>query len=205
MRRWTRAGNGEPVERLTAQDYYREALVILGEHGSEALTIASVCERLEITKGSFYHHFGSLAGFEAGLLAFWESEHNDRLIALSRAQPDPSLRVVGLVDIAVGLPHAPEAAIRAWGRSEPAVAEVTARVDKRRERHLVDAIAALGVERAQARLLTRIALNMLVGVQQRERPVDLRRLRLMFEELTRLVYVEADPAKVKRMLAHGGR
>ncbi len=193
------------MERLSARDYFREALVILGEDGSEALTIASVCERLHITKGSFYHHFGSMAGFEAGLLAFWESEHNDRLIRLSRAQPDASLRVVGLIDIAVGLPHAPEAAIRAWGRSVPAVAEVMVRVDKRRERHLVDAMAALGVDRPRARLLTRIAVNLLVGVQQRERPVDLRRLRLMFEELTRLVYLEADPKLVRRMLAHGAR
>jgi AcrR family transcriptional regulator len=182
---------GDHVERLTASDYFREALAILGEHGSEAMTIALLCERLDVTKGSFYHHFGGMPGFVGQLLAFWEREHSDRLIAISKAQPDPALRITTLTEIAVNLPHGSEAAIRAWGRSNPEVAEVTARVDKRRERHLADAICALGIDRVQSRLLTRIAMNLLVGVQQREHPVDLRRLRQMFEEINKLIFAEA--------------
>lgn len=188
------------MERLTAQDYYREAFAILGESGSEALTIALLCERLEVTKGSFYHHFGSMPGFVAELLAFWESEHSERLIAMSKAQPDPALRVTALTAIGVGLPHAPEAAIRAWGRSNVGVADVTARVDKRRERHLTDSIAGLGIDRQRARLLARIALNLLVGVQQREQPVDIKRLRQMFEEINRLIFFEAGPDHLARLI-----
>jgi AcrR family transcriptional regulator len=188
------------VERLTADDYFREALAVLGEYGSEAMTIAVLCERLSVTKGSFYHHFGGVPGFVGQLLAYWEREHSERLIAISKAQPDPTLRIVTLTDIAVGLPHASEAAIRAWGRSSIEVAEATARVDKRRERHLVDAVAALGIDRPRARLLTRIAMNVLIGVQQRENPVDLRRLRQMLEELHRLIFLEADPALVARLV-----
>jgi AcrR family transcriptional regulator len=192
------------VERLTAEDYFREALAVLGEYGSEAMTIAVLCERLEVTKGSFYHHFGSVPAFVDQLLAYWEAEHSERLIAISKAQPDPSLRITTLNELGVGLPHASEAAIRAWGRSNPLVAEATARVDKRRERHLVDAIAALGLDRTRARLLARIALNLLVGVQQREHPVDLKRLRQMFEELNKLIYVEADPELLERLLVVTG-
>ena len=124
-----------------------------------------------------------MPSFVAGLLDFWASEHSDRLIAMSKSQPDPSLRVAALIDIAVDLPHASEAAIRAWGRSNADVAEVTLRVDRRRERHLTDAIVALGIDRASAKLLARMALNLLIGTQQREQPVDLKRLRSMFEEL----------------------
>jgi AcrR family transcriptional regulator len=189
------------VERLSAEDYFREALAVLGEFGSEAMTIAVLCERLDVTKGSFYHHFGSMPGFISQLLAFWESEHSERLIAISKAQPDPGLRMTTLIDLAVGLPHAPEAAIRAWGRSNPEVAEATARVDKRRERHVADAIAALGIDRPRARLLTRISMNLLVGTQHREHPVDLKRLRQMFEEVNKLVFVEADPVLVARLVA----
>lgn len=192
------------MERLTAEDYYREALAVLGEHGSEAMTIAVLCERLDVTKGSFYHHFGGLPGFVEGLLAYWEREHSDRLIAISKAQPDPSLRIATLTDMGVHLPHASESAIRSWGRSNPEVAEVVARVDKRRERHLVDAVGALGVDRPHARLLGRIALSLLIGVQQREHPVDLKRLRQMFEEVTKLVFLEADPKRVQRLLAATG-
>jgi AcrR family transcriptional regulator len=192
------------VERLSAEDYFREALAVLGEYGSEAMTIAVLCERLEVTKGSFYHHFGGMPGFIAQLLAFWESEHSERLIAISKAQPDPALRMTILIDLAVGLPHAPEAAIRAWGRSNLEVAEATSRVDKRRERHVTDAVAALGVDRPRARLLTRISLGLLIGTQQRENPVDLKRLRRMFEEVNKLVFLEADPELVARLVAVNG-
>jgi AcrR family transcriptional regulator len=187
------------VERLTAEDYFREAFEILGEHGSEALTIALLCERLDVTKGSFYHHFGGMPGFVEHLLAFWERENSDRTIATSRTQPDAALRITRLLDAAVDLPHGPEAAIRAWGRSDPRVADVTARVDKRRERHLVAAIAGLGIDRGRARLLARLALNLLIGTQQREQPVDLKRLRQMYEEIQRLVFLEADPRLVARL------
>ncbi len=192
------------MERLTPEDYFREALAVLGEYGSEALTIAVLCERLEITKGSFYHHFGGMPGFVTQLLQFWEREHSERLIKISKAQPDPTLRMTTLTELGVGLPHASEAAIRAWGRSSPEVADVTARVDKRRERHLVDAVSALGIDRPQARLLARIALSVLIGVQQREHPVDLKRLRQMFEEVNRLVFLEADPEMVERLLEMPG-
>jgi AcrR family transcriptional regulator len=188
------------VERLSPEDYFREALAVLGEAGSEGLTIAALCERLEITKGSFYHHFGGMPGFVTQLLDYWEREHSERLIKISKAQPDPTLRIFTLTEMGVGLPHASEAAIRAWGRSSPEVAEATARVDRRRERHLVEAVSALGIDRQRARLLARIGLNLLVGVQQREHPVDLKRLRQMFEEVNKLVFLEADPELVARLL-----
>jgi AcrR family transcriptional regulator len=188
------------VERLTPEDYFREALAVLGDYGSDALTIAVLCERLDVTKGSFYHHFGGMPGFVTQLLDYWEREHSERLIKISKAQPDPTLRITTLNELGVGLPHASEAAIRAWGRSSAEVADVVARVDRRRERHLVDAIAALGIDRPRARLLARIGLNLLIGVQQREHPVDLKRLRQMFEEVNKLVYLEADPERVARLL-----
>jgi AcrR family transcriptional regulator len=188
------------VERLTVENYYRAAFEVLGEDGSEAMTIASLCERLEVTKGSFYHHFGSMPGFTEGLLGFWEREHSDRLIAISKAQPDPTLRITTLIEIAVGLPHATEAAIRAWGRSNAEVAAVTTRVDRRRERHLTDATAALGIDRARAKLLARISMNLLIGAQQRENPVDRRRLRQVFEEFEKLIFLEADPKLVAHLL-----
>jgi AcrR family transcriptional regulator len=186
------------VERLTPEDYFREALAVLGDYGSDALTIAVLCERLDVTKGSFYHHFGGMPGFVAQLLEYWEREHSERLIGISKAQPDPTLRITTLTEIGVGLPHASEAAIRAWGRSNAEVAEAVTRVDRRRERHLVDAVAALGIDRPRARVLGRIALNGLIGAQQREYPVDLKRLRQLFEEVNKLVFLEADPKLAAR-------
>jgi len=187
------------MERLSADDYFPEALAILGEQGGHALTIAALCDRLEVTKGSFYHHFGGMPGFADQLLAYWEREHGERLMAISRSQPDPTLRIATLAEMGVNLPHASESAIRAWGRSSPDVAAVVARVDKRRERHCTDAIAALGVDRPRARLLGRIAVNLIIGIQAREVPPEPKQIRQMLEEITKLVFLEADPNLVARV------
>ena len=189
------------MERLNVDDYYRAAFDVLGESGSETLTINALCERLQVTKGSFYHHFGSMPAFVDALLLFWEAEHSERLIAISKAQPDPTLRIAALIDIAVSLPHASEAAIRAWARSNAEVNEVTVRVDRKRERHITDAIVALGLDRPPARLLARMTLNLLIGAQQREQPVDLKRLRQSFEEFQKLIFLEADPELVAHLVS----
>ncbi len=192
------------MERLSVDDYYRAAFDVLGESGSEALTINALCERLQVTKGSFYHHFGAMPAFVDALLLFWESEHSERLAAIAKTQPDPTLRIATLIDFAISLPHASEAAIRAWARSNPDVNDVTVRVDRRRERHLTDAIVALGLERPAARLLARMTVNLLVGAQQREQPVDLKRLRGSLEEFQKLIFLEADPKLVAHLVRATG-
>lgn len=189
------------MERLSAGDYLREALEVLAENGSEALTIAQLCERLVVTKGSFYHHFGGLANFVSQLLAYWDSEHSARLLAVSRSHSEPGARVAALMDLAVGLPHACEAAIRGWSRSNGDVAEAVDRVDRKWERYLVNAITAVGVNRARARVLGRLTLDVLIGAQQREQPVDLKRLRQMFDEVTRLIELDGDPGLVAALIA----
>ncbi len=193
------------TERLKAEDYFGEALAVLGEQGSQALTIAALCERLDVTKGSFYHHFGGMPTFADELLAYWEREHSERLIALNKAQPEPTLRITSLTDMGVDLPHASESAIRAWGRSNPDVAAVVERVDKRRERHVVDSIVALGVPRDRARVLGRLAIDLLIGIQTREVPPSPKRVRELLQEVEQLVFLEADPDLVARVRSRTGR
>ncbi|HET6877848.1 MAG TPA: helix-turn-helix domain-containing protein [Jatrophihabitans sp.] len=186
------------MERLSVADYYREALDVLAEWGSEALTIASLCERLGVTKGSFYHHFGSMPAFVTQLLGYWEAEHGEVHVS-PKTVPDPAQRLDALFDAAAQLPHETEAAIRAWGRSNTEVAESTERVDRRRERRLVDTVVALGVDRLRARVLGRLAVDALVGAQQREHPADVRKLRQVFDQVRRMILLEADPGLAARL------
>ena len=193
------------MERLTAERYFEEALELLGELGSQALTIAALCERLDVTKGSFYHHFRGMPNFVDELLAYWEREHSERLIALSQAESDSSLRISTITEMAVNLPHASESAIRAWGRSSPDVAAVVERVDGRRERHVLEPLEALGLPPERARILSRLALDLLIGIQTREVPPSPTRARELLQEIERLVFVEADPELVAQLRERAGR
>jgi AcrR family transcriptional regulator len=179
------------VARRTTEDYFTAAFELLGADGSDGLTIAALCERLGVTKGSFYHHFGGLPEFVDQLLAWWEDEYGTQVIARSAAEPEVSLRARGLVELGVSLPHAAEAALRAWGRSNDEVATVVGRMDKQRERHVENTLVRLGLDRSRARLHTRMALDILIGRQMRERRVNRARLRQHFDELVRAVFLEA--------------
>lgn len=174
------------MDRLERADYFRCGLDVLSESGVGALTIAELCRRLRVTKGSFYHHFSGMPDYVTALLAYWEHEHSRALITASTAESDPLAQTKLLIDIAVDLPHEAEAALRAWGRSTPEVATVLRRVDDARAEHLTAAAErAFEKNEHDARLAADTALAVLIGTQQRSRPVDRERLRAMLTELYR--------------------
>jgi AcrR family transcriptional regulator len=182
-----------PPEGLSRNAYYEAGLELLAEHGHGGLTIAALCERLGVTKGSFYHHFGDMAEYVALLLRHWEAEHATRLIALSESVSDPEERFDLLQGIAVGLPHGAEAAIRAWSWNSPVVAAAQRRVDEARLSHLTQAGVEAGLGHARAERMAKISLSVLIGMQLLERPARKDSMEDVFAELRLWVTVE-DPA-----------
>lgn len=180
------------MAKLRKADFLRLGLEILGESGIDGLTIAVMCARLRVTKGSFYHHFASMPVFHSALLEHWEREHTDRLIEASETALDPRARILALTEISVELPHATEAAIRAWGKSNLEAARSQARVDAVREERVRNVLLGVGVDPDEAELLADIAMSLLVGFQLRK-PLELVRLQSMMVEINRLVFIEARP------------
>jgi hypothetical protein len=62
---------------------------------------------------------------------------------------------------------------------------VQQRVDQAREDGLVVAFELAGIPSSDARVLARIGVAILVGTQQREHPVDRKRLQALFDEYQR--------------------
>lgn len=168
--------------RRRREDYFVAAIEILDGSGREALTISALCERIGVTKGSFYHHFSSMGGFVEGLVGHWKAEHNEALIAASQAEPDARARVGILTSIAVGLPHGAEAAFRGWSLDSPVVAAAQREIDAAREAHLTQSLQLLGLSRTRARRTARMSLAILVGTQQLQHPVDRRELLAIFRD-----------------------
>jgi AcrR family transcriptional regulator len=184
-----------PPEGLSRSAYYEAGLDLLAEHGHSGLTIAALCERLGVTKGSFYHHFGDMAEYVALLLGHWEAEHATRLIALSESVSDPEERFDLLQKIAVGLPHGAEAAIRAWSWNSALVAAAQQRVDEARLSHLTRAGIDAGLGPARAWRMAKISLSVLIGMQLLERPAQRASMEDVFGELRHWMAAE-DPAAI---------
>jgi len=53
-------------------DWLDEGLRLVASLGAPALTLDRICERMALTKGAFYHHFGSVPKFRIALLDWYE-------------------------------------------------------------------------------------------------------------------------------------
>jgi AcrR family transcriptional regulator len=182
-----------PPEGLRPADYCSAALDLLAERGPDGLTIVALCQRLGVTKGSFYHHFADFPGFVETLMAYWAAEHATRLIALSESIVDARERFELLHGIAVGLPHDAEAAIRAWSWSDQRVAAVVRQVDQARLTHLTRAGIEAGLSPERAGLMATISMGVLIGLQQLERPASHDTMEAAFAALEQWVFEPAAP------------
>ncbi len=131
---------------VTRKHYFEAGQELLAEGGVHAVTIANLCARVGVTKGSFYHHFRSVEDFHDQLLDDWFTEHVARRKAVTDALTDPYERLEGLRRFAVDRRHDTEAAIRAWARTNARAAEVQRRIDNNRRAYMVDVCRALGVD-----------------------------------------------------------
>lgn len=161
------------MSKVTPTDYYEQAFRILGVGGSSALTISALSDALDVTSGSFYHHFGSWNGFVAGLVEHWEQEQTARVIELTRPDPNPLARFDRLMQLAVALPHAAEAAIRAWANNDPIVAQAQDRVDTERIQFTDDLMREIVDDDDQrAHRIGVVVVATYIGLQQLPRQLD---------------------------------
>lgn len=160
------------MEASTKDEYFGVALELLADHGATGVTIANLCTALDVTKGSFYHHFESGPDFMRAFLVDWERKYAKPAVADARDIVDPVERLNLLKPYVVGLHHEAESAIRALARTDDYAAEVQSRVDAERLQVVAESIAALGLDAAEASDLAHIAVAMLIGAQHMSRPVD---------------------------------
>ena len=168
---------------LTKEHYFEAALDVVASQGVEAVTIATLCDRLNVTIGSFYHHFKSSKAFLQAFFGWWEAEHGYHLVDQARSESDPIARLALLKKLAGALPHGAEAAIRSWSRSQPDAAAAQGRVDAARIDVVHDTLRELGLPPGRAKTLSVMAVGVLVGTQQMGRAEDAALMKKVFDEL----------------------
>ena len=150
------------MARVTRDDYFAAALAILGEHGPDGLSLAALCERVGVTKGSFYHHFGSMAALHEAMLDAWVAAVG---AAGHDVPADASGRLTALRQLAVTANHETEVAIRAWAAWYEPAADAVRRVRHQRRDLLTGTFVELGIDEAHAVTLARVGTTLMAGVQ----------------------------------------
>lgn len=154
------------MARLNKQDWLKEGFKILAEFAQNKLRILYLCDRLQVTKGSFYHHFKSIDDYITELMKYWEEENTLDFIAVASKGNSPEEKME-LLNLQVSkVKQAVETSIRSWSFYHPVVKEHLARVDKTRLAFLQGIFEEMGNEKKKAMFLAKIEYALLIGVQQ---------------------------------------
>ncbi|GJM40530.1 MAG: TetR family transcriptional regulator [Ardenticatenaceae bacterium] len=174
------------MARKTKRDWFVTAVQILRQNGPQGLTIEALCLSLQLTKGSFYHHFGSYDGFKTEFLSFYEQEGTLDIISQLAELPSPKEQLHALlatvVEYSTKLPVNPDVAMRAWALQDTAVAQTQARVDGRRRDYVQSLCEAITGNSTQASTIANLIYTVLVGSEQMQPPLVGAALQHLFDE-----------------------
>ncbi|MCE9573544.1 MAG: TetR/AcrR family transcriptional regulator [Deltaproteobacteria bacterium] len=149
-----RVNPAPPGGRLDRQRWLDAGLQAVAAHGPAGLRVMAIAQQLGVTKGSFYWHFRDLAGYQAALLAEWETTRTRRLIArVEAAGGDATARLRALLRAVRDTEERLALAVRAWATTNSAVATAVRRVDRRRLAYLARLLHQLGWSKADASTL----------------------------------------------------
>ena len=154
------------MARLTKNDWLKEGFKILGEFAQNKLRILYLCDRLQVTKGSFYHHFRNIDDYITELMKRWEEENTLGFIEVVSRGHSPEEKMELLNSQVIQARQSIETSVRSWSFYHPIVKEHLTRVDKTRLAFLQGIFEEMGNGKRRSAYLAKIEYALLIGVQQ---------------------------------------
>lgn len=175
------------MAKLSKDDWLKQGLILLVKEGVDAVTIDGMCRQLEVTKGSFYHHFKNRDAFLEGLLTYWENTYTTQFIEFSLKGKTPLARIQRLNALVTQAHGTEENIIRAWAQTSPLAREFQERVDQRRMGFLAQLQFELHGDEALAQRTAQLIYATLIGAQQMMPPATQHELAAMFAMLEKIM------------------
>jgi AcrR family transcriptional regulator len=152
--------------RLTADDWIDAGFAVLADGGPNALRVDAVCERLNVTKGSFYWHFTDMSAYRGALVEAWGSlQDRNRRPFEHMPDVDPRERLALMMRTLVAPQHwAVERAMRVWALTDDTVRASVQQGDGRVLRAVRQAFLDFGFEPDDATLRSLVVFASGVGL-----------------------------------------
>ncbi|MWB76465.1 TetR/AcrR family transcriptional regulator [Pseudooceanicola sp. 216_PA32_1] len=131
-------------QRLSPEDWLNAGIDALSRLGPEGLKAEPLARTLQTTKGSFYWHFKDVPDFQRKVVGHW----CDGASAMPELPGKKKEAIAELHDrMAEGLSDTghPEAALRAWARTDEDVATALAKVDAIQLERITQLLDKVGV------------------------------------------------------------
>ena len=154
------------MKTLSRKDWILAGFAALDQEGHAGLSAENLARRLNVTRGSFYHHFRNREDFVRTLLAAWEEDYTERMLAHAAQGRSAGATLLRYLRIAAEKQPGREVAIRAWALCDPLAAAFQQRVDARRLAFAIETAGRLGRSAAEAELIGQASHLCLIGGQQ---------------------------------------
>ena len=138
--------------RLSVDDWVQAGFAILADGDPNAVRLDALCERLGVTKGSFYWHFTDIAAYRTALVEAWgtlQDEDRKRFENMSGVSPRERLRFM-MQAVVSPQQWALERAMRLWALMDETVAASVHKSDRRVLRAVHQAFVDEGFEADEA-------------------------------------------------------
>lgn len=153
------------MPKLTREKWVLAAINQLKENGPSGVSGERIARRLDVTRGSFYHHFSSMDDLTVLMLEYWEKTQTVDIFARALSTREHSLleAMTSLLESAWNGDAELEIAIRQWAFSNQLVQQHVENIDKIRLEHLTAIYSQLCGDTDRGRKLGKIAYYGLLG------------------------------------------
>ncbi|WP_289140449.1 TetR/AcrR family transcriptional regulator [uncultured Brevibacillus sp.] len=142
------------------EDWVRTALTKLTEAGIESVRVEALAREMNISKGSFYHHFQDRQDLLDSMISYWEEHTTERIIH----PPDSTSQTLEqLLGELFSREQKLEAAMYAWAKQNAALRHRLIDIEKRRIEYVTALYQKNGVPKAEAKARAELAYLMYVG------------------------------------------
>jgi AcrR family transcriptional regulator len=151
-------------QRLGERDWIEAGLRALAQGGVDAVRVERLARTLRVTKGSFYWHFKDRESLLAALLAAWQAEATNDIIARVEAEGgDAGTRLRTLFTIVARSDGRLDQAVRNWAGRDAAARSAQRQVDQRRLAYVEGLFRGVGFTPAEAMARARLVYHALIG------------------------------------------
>ncbi|WP_154223225.1 TetR/AcrR family transcriptional regulator [Marinicella rhabdoformis] len=174
--------NGENDSQLA---WLKMGIYTLDQLGFRALKIKDMCERLKVTKGSFYHWFKSKREYELQLLNYWKQRYTQGFIKNAEKGKNckKKLAILGEQCIEGALNgNRLEFEINAWSLQDEKVKSFVTSVYEQRHQYLIKLLSGIYKDPVEVKKHALILYALVVGIDCFYRELTREELDLMFSD-----------------------
>lgn len=157
------AGHMKKIER---EDWFAKGLETIEIDGFQKITVDYLCDALNVTKGSFYHHFKNTDSYIEALMIYWVDRNTESVIAQVDKMRTHREKLEKLNMLVLARSHRCEQVIRGWSFSNEVVRKYVSQADRIRLEYATNLHILCGAQADAARQIAVLEYACLIGIQQ---------------------------------------